>query len=327
MKRVAIRFCLVVAVGLFGLVGYTKTVSAQNLYNCANQSVISFVECQALVDLYISTNGSERNNNSYWLVVNNPCKWYGVSCSSSFSTTAQQLHVRQLRLTNNNLVGAMPASIGDLQWLQRIDLSNNLMCGMLPETLTSLVNLVSANFSYNNFLTAGYSPAMLAFLNQSFVTWLPQSNPQACGSQEPVAELTIFVDNGDDETEDPKYVVGGYSLNAVPFVSAFEFIADYGDVIVHDLTLLTDGPGAGDFNEAVLETVIYDEDLVTVIGSQAVISNSEVVFDGIELDILEGVKTIFVKVVADFIGDEYDGTPTDDITFSLVATDVEDANV
>ncbi len=303
----------------------TQKVSAQSAYDCSAQSVILFEECQALVDLYDSTQGDFRTNHTNRLAVNNPCKWYGVTCNTATTAVSQPLHVNYLRLNNNNLNGALPESIGDLKLLEILYVQNNSMCGMLPETLTNLVNLKRANFSYNNFLTNGYSTKMLAFLNQPFVIRLPQANPQSCGPLE-VADLSIHVNTSASETEDAKYVLGGDPLNAVPFVAWFELISDNGDSFVEDLTLQVSGPWNSAFAQAATEAVIYDEDFVTVLDSHAVTTNNEVVFNGINLEVLEGVRNVFVKVVADLIGSQYEGTATDDLFISLVATHAEDLN-
>lgn len=152
----------------------------------------------------------------------------------------------------------------------------------MPETLTNLVNIKRADFRYNNFLTSGYSPALLAFLNQSFVFRLPQTNPQSCAPLEGV-NVYINVNNSHEETQTPKYVLGGDSASAVPFVAGFEIFTDSGVAIVHDLTVLTDGPGVPDFADSVDEMIIYDEDLVTVLDNELVTNNNQVVFDNIDL--------------------------------------------
>lgn len=71
-------------------------------------------EYEALVALYTSTHGENWFTNEGWLSESHPCSWYGVGCDSG--------HVTQLSLPGNNLNGRLPANIGDLSHLQRLDL-------------------------------------------------------------------------------------------------------------------------------------------------------------------------------------------------------------
>lgn len=124
MKRSLLGVSFVVA-AIFSFVLSPQPASAQSTYDCNNQNVIPFVECKALVDLYVATDGDGWTSNANWFAVNNPCKRYGVTCTTNLSSTT---NVTQLRLQNNNLVGALPSSIGDFTQLQLLYLQNNTMC-------------------------------------------------------------------------------------------------------------------------------------------------------------------------------------------------------
>jgi len=138
-------------------------------------------------------------------------------------------------------------------------------------------------------------------------------------------DLDVSVDTSEEEVDDSQFVLGGESQSAAPFVASFELVADNEGVIIEDLTIVASGAGAVDFEEAIMEVVLYADDMTTVIDSQTVTSTG-VDFDNIDLELDEGSNNIWVKVVADLIGDEYEGTTTDDITLYLVLGTVEGAD-
>jgi len=66
--------------------------------SCSAMIDISEPECEALVDLYNSTNGDGWTNKNGWFSGNSACNnnRYGVWCNESG-------HVRNIELDNNNL--------------------------------------------------------------------------------------------------------------------------------------------------------------------------------------------------------------------------------
>jgi hypothetical protein len=66
-------------VGLIFLLGCFPLAQAET--DCATVTQIPQAECDALVDLYTSTDGSQWRNNTGWNLTNTPCNWYGVSCN------------------------------------------------------------------------------------------------------------------------------------------------------------------------------------------------------------------------------------------------------
>jgi Leucine-rich repeat (LRR) protein len=77
-------------------------------------------ERQALIDLYETNGGDNWTNQSNWLGdIDTECTWYGVTCN------AEQSHVIELNLEGNNLTGELTSSIGDLEALVTLDLSDN----------------------------------------------------------------------------------------------------------------------------------------------------------------------------------------------------------
>ena len=105
-------------------------------FDCATVSQIPLVECNALVTLYSTTNGSNWANTDGWLATNTPCTdWYGVTCGGG--------HVTQLLLGGNNLVGSIPQDLRYLSNLTVLDLSYNKLTGWIPSALGDLAELTS----------------------------------------------------------------------------------------------------------------------------------------------------------------------------------------
>ncbi len=98
----------------------------------------------ALVTLYNSTNGDDWNNNSNWLASADVRDWHGVRVEGDRFT--------QINLSENNLVGTLPAELGNLVNLQSLWLYNNQLTGSIPTELGNLVNLQEL-YLYNNQLT------------------------------------------------------------------------------------------------------------------------------------------------------------------------------
>ena len=130
-----------------------QDASAAPLSTCADITQIPTGECQALQDLYDSTNGPGWTNHSNWFVTTTPCwDWVGVSCAAGTNVTG-------LNLYGNNLSGILPTSIGNLTALQSMDLASNQITGTLPAELGSLVALASL-YLYNNQLQGNIPPAL-----------------------------------------------------------------------------------------------------------------------------------------------------------------------
>lgn len=120
------------------------------LYDCSAQSDIPQAECQALVDLYISTDGPNWIHDddptddwppiAAWLV-GSPCNWGQVACADG--------HVSYLALFNMGLNGTIPASIGDLRELRSLTLSGNDLHGPIPSSLGNLARLHNLRFGWN----------------------------------------------------------------------------------------------------------------------------------------------------------------------------------
>ncbi|MCL4267627.1 MAG: leucine-rich repeat domain-containing protein [Anaerolineae bacterium] len=108
---------------------------------CAGVTQIPQIECEALVAIYTQMGGEQWYRHSGWLQTSTPCAWDGVLCV--------ELHVRELSLERNRLVGDMPLEIGNLTDLKNLNLSYNHLSSLPPE-IGNLLNLTYLGLSRNN---------------------------------------------------------------------------------------------------------------------------------------------------------------------------------
>ncbi|MEM7536296.1 MAG: leucine-rich repeat domain-containing protein [Chloroflexota bacterium] len=116
----------------------------QTDFDCTTVSEIPQIECEALVAIYNSTGGPGWTVSTNWLQTTTPCGWYGVTCRDG--------RVTGLDLDNgvdgNNLMGALPAAISDLDNLTRLYLGPNQLSS-IPTEISNLSNLTSLDLSSN----------------------------------------------------------------------------------------------------------------------------------------------------------------------------------
>lgn len=113
-----------------------------------------------LVDLYNNTNGGSWTNKTGWedgaLGTNcTPCNWFGVTCDN-------QENIIGIDLTNNNLNGTVPSSMGDLTKLRTLKLLVNNLSGTFPDIWANMEDLEFIDLSNNQF--TGNMPASLGNL-------------------------------------------------------------------------------------------------------------------------------------------------------------------
>jgi Leucine-rich repeat (LRR) protein len=114
------------------------------------------IEAAALRALYNSTNGDYWYYNTNWMgTVGTECTWFGVGCNEAGS------HVTQLDLYGNNLNGYIPAEIGNLVNLGKLDFESGedgyRLYGPLPAEIGNLYNLQELYLSHNQL--SGSIPA------------------------------------------------------------------------------------------------------------------------------------------------------------------------
>ena len=90
-------------------------------------------EREALVALYNGTDGGNWTNSTGWLLSDNPCDWFGVTCFLG--------HVTRLDLGSNNLTGSVPSELGNLTGLEFLTLWSNNLTGSIPAELGNLTAL------------------------------------------------------------------------------------------------------------------------------------------------------------------------------------------
>ena len=112
----------------------------------------------ALLAIYQSTNGPSWTNKTNWLgAPGTECTWYGVVCD------AEEANVAHLALFDNNLQGAIPATIRNLPKLESIQLWQNNLTGPIPPEIGELSEL-QLLYAQNNNLTS--IPAQIGALKK-----------------------------------------------------------------------------------------------------------------------------------------------------------------
>ena len=127
------------------------TLEQVQAFDCETVEDVPVSECEALVALYASTNGSAWTNNTNWLQSTTVGDWYGVSVTASYNGPTI------LSLSGNNLVGTIPPEIENLSDLKSLILSKNFLTGYIPSGIFNLVNLLRINLS-DNLLTGTIPP-------------------------------------------------------------------------------------------------------------------------------------------------------------------------
>ena len=105
-----------------------------------------------LIVLYGTTGGDNWEDNTNWLSEVPLNEWYGV-------TTDYEGRVTSLELTENQLTGPIPETLGQLKSLHTLWLHTNQLTGPIPETLGQLNNLEYLALSINRL--TGPIPAAL----------------------------------------------------------------------------------------------------------------------------------------------------------------------
>lgn len=78
------------------------------------------------------------------------CKWEGITCSSSSSSSNHSKRVAVLNLQSRKLVGSLSPHLQNLSYLQELNLGDNHLQGMIPPELGNLINLRILNLTTNS---------------------------------------------------------------------------------------------------------------------------------------------------------------------------------
>jgi PKD repeat protein/Leucine-rich repeat (LRR) protein len=132
------------------------TPGTQNSVCYSDPNGVNDADYQALEALYNATGGASWTNHTNWLSTEPVSTWYGVTVTGN--------RVTGLDLSHNNLVGTLPAAIGDLTALTSLELYWNNLSGPLPSSLGNLTALQTLAMDGNNF--SGNIPVTLGNLAQ-----------------------------------------------------------------------------------------------------------------------------------------------------------------
>ena len=155
--------------------------------SCAPED--SLEDREVLVKLYDALDGENWTNNANWLNERPIREWYGVTNDASG-------RVNGLLLDGNELTGELPAELGSLSNVQRLELGNNKLSGEIPTELGSLSNLQRLELG-NNKLT-GKIPTELGNLGNLEVLLLGSNQltgeiPMELGSLSNLETLVIKI--------------------------------------------------------------------------------------------------------------------------------------
>ncbi len=153
---------------------------------CDSVTEIPKTECEALVAFYESTDGDNWKNNRSWNETSTPCSWYGISCSSGYVT--------ELYLKSNKLTGTIPAELGNLSSLQKLNLDWNQLSGSIPESLGNLSNLHYLYLGINKL--SGSIPSSLGMGNLRDIrlnhNQLSGSIPESLGNLSNLQDIVLY---------------------------------------------------------------------------------------------------------------------------------------
>ena len=96
-------------------------LSSVEAFDLANDTSLCPPERNALNDIYDSAKGAEWTDRTNWLggdEYTSYCDWKGVTCN-------EKNRVTELNLANNGLSGRLSESIGNLTFIEVLDLSDN----------------------------------------------------------------------------------------------------------------------------------------------------------------------------------------------------------
>lgn len=113
---------------------------------CMSTTDVPSSECEALIELYNSTDWEYRAVNTSRWVSPTVCSWYGIWCTLVEWTS----HISTITLNNNNLSWTLPSTLTNLPFLENLSMTHNNLYGIWDIYEWSLPLLKSINLSYNH---------------------------------------------------------------------------------------------------------------------------------------------------------------------------------
>ena len=161
-----------------GLCAPSTTEMGAWLQGIQDRSLIAYCvnpDREALIAIYIATDGPNWRRQANWLTDAPIGDWHGVTTDRNGRVIAYD---SDPGFTCNNLTGAIPAEIGDLDMLQHLDLGCGHLNGLIPPEISKLNNLRYLSLRGNELI--GPIPAELGNLTNLEVLYL-STNPTLGG--------------------------------------------------------------------------------------------------------------------------------------------------
>ncbi len=151
---------------------------------CATQAgmcniAASLADFQALKNLYTNTNGDNWTNKGNWNIIrdnNTPPIGFNFNVLSGVESEEinGQIRVTKLTLFNNNLVGTLDSTIGNLTEIKQLSIGRNNLSGNIPKQIGNLTKAWSIYLAINQL--SGNLPKEMGNLNQLEYLYLSSNN-------------------------------------------------------------------------------------------------------------------------------------------------------
>ncbi|KAL3808303.1 hypothetical protein ACHAXA_001920 [Cyclostephanos tholiformis] len=168
-----------------------------------------FVQRFVVSTFYISLDGDNWADGTYWMTGKDVCDWHGIECFGSSSSgeserrvlqaTARGDAIRSLALPENRLKGLLPADLVGLKHLENLEVFRNEIEGAIPSHLYNMTTLKTL-FLDENKITGTISPEIGNLVNLEKFTLnrneIVGEIPTEIGRLEELSMLWLFDNKG-----------------------------------------------------------------------------------------------------------------------------------